>query len=106
MEVIPMQQSNKRTMYLTIAVVMLTLVASQAMALTAPVAGSFGYEAYTFLITDVLKGPFGAIAGILAIITGVVVMIQQKMVPAVLAILGGILVINADKITTSIGMII
>ncbi len=102
-----MQQSNKRTMYLTIAAAMLmTLVASQAMALTAPVAGSFGYEAYSFLITDVLKGPFGAIAGILAIITGVVVMIQQKMVPAVLAILGGILVINADKITTSIGMII
>ena len=101
-----MQQSNKRTMYLTIAVAMLTLVASQAMALTAPVAGSFGYEAYSFLITDVLKGPFGAIAGILAIITGVVVMIQQKMVPAVLAILGGILVINADKITTSIGMVI
>jgi hypothetical protein len=33
-------------------------------------------------------------------------MIQQKMVPAVLCILGGVLVINSDKIVTSLGMII
>lgn len=83
-----------------------SLMASQAMALTAPVSGSFGYEAYDFFINDILKGPFGAIAGILAIIVGVVVMIQQKMVPAVLCILGGVLVINSDKIVTSLGMII
>lgn len=98
---------NKQKMYTTILAAMLvTLIASQAMALTAPAAGSFGYEAYDFLITKILKGPFGAIAGILAVIAGIVVMIQQKMVPAVLCILGGVLVINADKITTSIGAII
>ena len=68
--------------------------------------GSFGFEAYDFFITNILKGPFGAIAGVLAIIAGVVVMIQQKLVPAVLCILGGVLVINSDKIVTSLGMII
>ena len=98
---------HKRKMLLMSLVAMIvTLAASQAMALVAPVAGSFGFEAYDFLINNILKGPFGAIAGILAIITGVVVMIQQKMVPAVLCILGGVLVINSDKIVTSLGMII
>lgn len=98
---------NKRKMLLlTIVALIVTLAASQAMALTAPVTGSFGFEAYDFFINKILKGPFGAIAGILAIISGVVVMIQQKMVPAVLCILGGVLVINSDKIVTSLGMII
>lgn len=98
---------NKRKMLLlTIVALIVTLAASQAMALTAPVTGSFGFEAYDFFINKILKGPFGAIAGILAIISGVVVMIQQKMVPAVLCILGGVLVINSDKIVTSLGMMI
>lgn len=98
---------NKRKMLLlTIVALIVTLAASQAMALTAPVTGSFGFEAYDFFINKILKGPFGAIAGILAIISGVVVMIQQKMVPAVLCILGDVLVINSDKIVTSLGMII
>ena len=98
---------HKRKMFLMAVVAMIvTLAASQAMALVAPVAGSFGFEAYDFFINNILKGPFGAIAGILAIIAGVVVMIQQKMVPAVLCILGGVLVINSDKIVTSLGMII
>lgn len=98
---------NKRKMLLlTIVALIVTLAASQAMALTAPVTGSFGFEAYDFFINKILKGPFGAISGILAIISGVVVMIQQKMVPAVLCILGGVLVINSDKIVTSLGMMI
>jgi len=98
---------NKKKKYTMIfAAMLMTLMTSQAMALTAPAAGSFGFEAYDFFINNILKGPIGAIAGILAIITGVVVMIQQKMVPAILAILGGILVINADKITTAIGGVI
>jgi len=98
---------NKRKMLLlTMVALIVALAASQAMALTAPVTGSFGFEAYDFFINKILKGPFGAIAGILAIISGVVVMIQQKMVPAVLCILGGVLVINSDKIVTSLGMMI
>lgn len=98
---------HKRKMLLmTVTAMIVTLAASQAMALVAPVAGSFGFEAYDFFITNILKGPFGAIAGVLAIIAGVVVMIQQKLVPAVLCILGGVLVINSDKIVTSLGMII
>ena len=98
---------HKRKMLLmTLVAMIVTLAASQAMALVAPVAGSFGFEAYDFFINHILKGPFGAIAGVLSIIAGVVVMIQQKMVPAVLCILGGVLVINSDKIVTSLGMII
>ena len=98
---------HKRKMLLMAVVAMIvTLAASQAMALVAPVAGSFGFEAYDFFINNILKGPFGVIAGVLSIIAGVVVMIQQKMVPAVLCILGGVLVINSDKIVTSLGMII
>jgi hypothetical protein len=98
---------QKRKLLLMTAVAMIvTLVASQAMALVAPVAGSFGFEAYDFFINNILKGPFGALPASCRSLPGVVVMIQQKMVPAVLCILGGVLVINSDKIVTSLGMII
>ena len=97
---------KRKVLLMTVVAMIVTLAASQAMALVAPVAGSFGFEAYDFFINNILKGPFGAIDGFLSIIAGVVVMIQQKMVPAVLCILGGVLVINSDKIVTSLGMII
>ena len=97
---------NKKLLLMTVVAMLVTMAASQAMALVAPVAGSFGFEAYDFFVNNILKGPFGAIAGVLAIIAGVVVMIQQKLGPAVLCILGGVLVINSDKIVTSLGMII
>ena len=66
-----------------------TFFATQAMAITAPVAGSFGYEAYNFLVTTLLKGPFGAISAILLFLVTILLFVQQKIVPAIVCLVVG-----------------
>ena len=98
---------HKKKMALFVLLTLLvTLVATQAFAFQAPAAGDFGFEAYDFLIKKLLQGPMGAIAGVLAVIAGVALLIQQKMVPAIVCILGGVVVFNVGTIVTAVGALI
>lgn len=98
-----MKFNRKKMLVLFGLAVAVTLVASQAMALTAPVAGSFGYEAYDFFINKLVKGPFGAIASVLLILTSIIFFVKQTLAPAITCILAGVLLINASAIVTSLG---
>lgn len=82
-----------------------TFTATQAMAITAPAAGSFGYEAYNFLVTTLLKGPFGAISAILLFLVTILLFVQQKIVPAVVCLIAAIVLINAANMVTALGAI-
>ncbi len=82
-----------------------TFFATQAMAITAPAAGSFGYEAYNFLVTTLLKGPFGAIAAILLFLVTILLFVQQKIVPAIVCLVAAIVLINAANMVTALGAI-
>ena len=84
---------------------MFTFFATQAMAITAPVAGSFGYEAYNFLVTTVLKGPFGAIAAILLFLITIILFVQQKIVPAVVCLVAAIVLINTSNMIVALGAV-
>jgi hypothetical protein len=82
-----------------------TFLATQAMAITAPAAGSFGYEAYNFLVTTLLKGPFGAISAILLFLVTILLFVQQKIVPAIVCLVAAIVLINAANMVTALGAI-
>jgi hypothetical protein len=82
-----------------------TILATQAMAITAPVAGSFGYEAYNFLVITLLKGPFGAISAILLFLVTILLFVQQKIVPAIVCLVAAIVLINAANMVTALGAI-
>ena len=82
-----------------------TFFATQAMAITAPVAGSFGYEAYNFLVTTLLKGPFGAIAAILLFLVTIVLFVQQKIIPAVVCLTAAIVLINTSNMIVALGAV-
>ncbi len=82
-----------------------TFTATQAMAITAPAAGSFGYEAYNFLVTTLLKGPFGAISAILLFLVTILLFVQQKIVPAIVCLVAAIVLINAANMVTALGAI-
>jgi hypothetical protein len=82
-----------------------TFLASQAMAITAPAAGSFGYEAYDFLVNTVLKGPFGAIAAIMLFLITIILFVQQKIVPAVVCLTAAIVLVNTANMVTALGAI-
>lgn len=82
-----------------------TFIATQAMAITAPAAGSFGYEAYNFLVNTVLKGPFGAICAILLFLVTIILFVQQKIVPAIVCLVAAIVLINTSNMVTALGAI-
>lgn len=82
-----------------------TLCATQAMAITAPAAGSFGYEAYNFLVSTLLKGPFGAISAILLFLVTILLFVQQKIVPAIVCLVAAIVLINAANMVTALGAV-
>jgi hypothetical protein len=82
-----------------------TFTATQAMAITAPAAGSFGYEAYDFLVNTLLKGPFGAISAILLFLVTILLFVQQKIVPAIVCLVAAIVLINAANMVTALGAI-
>ncbi len=82
-----------------------TLFASQAMALTAPAAGSFGYEAYNFLVNTILKGPFGAIAAILLFLVTIILLVKQQMVAGLICLTAAIVLINVSNMVTALGAV-
>ena len=90
---------------MTAVAAMFTFFATQAMAITAPVVGSFGYEAYNFLVTTLLKGPFGAISAILLFLVTIILFVQQKIVPAVVCLVAAIVLINTSNMIVALGAV-
>jgi len=82
----------------------LVLTASQAGAFTAPAAGSFAYTVYDVAVERILQGAIGFVAGVGAMVMGAVLAIQQKVLAAIPAILGGAILLNADTMVTTLGM--
>ncbi len=80
--------------------------AATALAITAPTAGTFAYDVYDVAVNKMLDGPVGFVAGVGAMVVGAVCAIQQKLGGAVPAILGGAVLLNADSLVTSLGMLI
>ena len=80
--------------------------AIDAHAVTAPVAGTFGYDLYDLAVNQILKGPIGFVAGVSAVIFGAFLAIQTKILPCLLCMLAGGMIIKADAITVTLGMVI
>jgi len=82
------------------------MVANQAMAVTTPVAGSFAYDIYNTFVNNILNGPIGFVAGAAAVAYGGVVTAQGNYPLGIPAVLGGVVILKADSITQSLGMLI
>jgi len=80
------------------------LTASQVSAFTAPAAGSFAYTVYDVAVARILQGAIGFVAGVGAMVMGAVLAIQQKVLAAIPAILGGAILLNADTMVTTLGL--
>jgi len=80
------------------------VTASQVSAFTAPAAGSFAYTVYDVAVERILQGAIGFVAGVGAMVMGAVLAIQQKVLAAIPAILGGAILLNADTLVTTLGM--
>ena len=74
-------------------------------AIAAPAAGSFAYDVYDVVVVQVLGGPIGFVGGLATIVYGASQLMRSWMI-AVLAIVSGTVIIKADTITASLGMLI
>ena len=82
----------------------LMLAASQACAFTPPASGSFAYTVYDVAVTQILGGAIGFVAGVGAMVFGAILAIQQKVMGAIPAILGGAVLLNAETLVTTLGL--
>lgn len=92
---------------ITVALVGLgvVLAASAAWAIAVP-AGGFAQDVYDIAVTQILQGPIGFVAGVAAMVVGAVSAIQQRIMEAIPAILGGAVLMNAETLVTSLGVVV
>lgn len=77
-----------------------------AQAITAPASGSFAYDIYDVAVNKILKGPVGFVGGVGTIVMGGISAVRGQVLPAVLATLGGGVILKADALTTSLGALV
>lgn len=80
--------------------------AGSALAITAPTTGSFGYTLYDIVVTNMLQGAAGFVGGLALIVWGATMLPRGAWLPAVFCVAAGGMVIKADTIVTSLGMMI
>lgn len=101
-------QQNKEALFFFLAVQAIMLFGhfGEALAIVAPVAGSFAFDIYDIGVNSILKGPIGFVAGVGAIIFGSIEAIRGQILGAVPAILGGAALLKADDIVQTLGCIV
>lgn len=81
------------------------LIAPGVFAIAAPAAGSFAYDIYDVVVIQVLGGPIGFVGGLATIVYGASQLMRSWMM-AIMSIVSGTMIIKADTITTSLGMLV
>ena len=91
---------------IAIAIISNLLCASEVLAWSVPVAGSFGYDIYDIGVNKMLKGPIGMTAGAGCFLTAAVCCVRQMLIPAGLCGLASGVLFNVDTLTKSLGCMV
>ena len=97
---------SRQSLVMVIAVTVVLLgSALPSFAITAPTSGSLFYDVYDIVVNSMLKGAIGFVAAILVFMMGIGLFFMQKIIPGVIGVVCAALVIKADAIVTSLGLI-
>ena len=102
----PQKSTVSRQSLVALIVVAVVLLGSAlpSFAITAPASGSLFYDVYDIVVNSMLKGAIGFVAAILVLMMGIGLFFMQKIIPGVIAVVCAALVIKADAIVTSLGL--
>lgn len=100
-----LQALEHRRDVLTALLAFSVLVTGNAFAFVTPAAGSFGYDIYDILVNQILLGPIGFCGGIFLIVWGGA-QVMKNWVITILAIIAGTIIIRADALVLSLGVLI
>ena len=84
---------------------LLALVASSAFAFVAPAATDIMFPVYDILVNKLVANGLNYIVGFIGILVAAYMLMQQKIVPGLFTIIGGIIFLSAGTITTSFGLL-
>ena len=97
---------RSKILFLVLFTVVLFLAsAPPSFAITAPTTGSLFYDVYDIVVNSMLKGAVGFVAAILVFMMGIGLFFMQKIIPGVIAVVCAALIVKADAIVTSLGLI-
>lgn len=71
-----------------------------------PQSTNFAIDVYNIAVDKILKGPVGFVGGVIAIVFGAMMAIRAQVLPAISAIIGGGVLLGADKIVSSMGALV
>ncbi len=100
-----LQVKPEKLMIFFMAVAAVMVGPHSAHAITTPVAGSFAYDIYDVGVNDILKGPIGFVAGVGAIVFGAIEAIRKQPILGISSLLGGGILLKADTIVSSLGLL-
>ena len=89
----------------SIAAAVALMMAPNAFAIVAPAAGSFAFDLYDVGINDILLGAPGFVGAVIIMVVSAI-NLTRNWVISIAGLLGGVVLINADTITASLGMLI
>ncbi len=90
---------------LAVASLLSLVIAPSAFAITAPASGSFAFDLYDVAVNDVLLGAPGFVGAVIIMVVSAV-NLTRNWVLSIAGLLGGVILINADAITASMGMLV
>lgn len=93
---------DKKTAILT---ALLALVATSAIAFTAPANTDILYPVYDVFVNQLVGNGLNYIVGFIGILVAAYMLMQQKIVPGLFTIIGGIVFLSAGSITTAFGLL-
>ena len=81
------------------------LVSPVVSAFTTPAAGSFGFDVYDVVVTQILSGPIGFVGGVFLIVWGATQLMRSWMT-TVTCVIAGTVLIKSVAILTSLGAVV
>lgn len=95
----------KKQLLAVFAAAIALMTAPNAFAIVAPAAGSFAFDLYDVGINDILLGAPGFVGAVIIMVVSAI-NLTRNWVLSIAGLLGGVILINADTITASLGMLI
>ncbi len=97
---------KKKTLIITCLMALLVaMFASSAFAFTVPQNTDILYPVYDILVNKLIANGLNYIVGFIGMIVAAYMLMQQKIIPGLFVIIGGIIFLSAGTITTAFGLL-
>lgn len=103
---LPLLRKGSARTKAAIVAVLAGMTATAAWAFTAPEDGDLGFAIYDTVVNNIVEGPIGLMAAILAFGFGAFSLIQGRYLGGIMAVIAGVALVTAEAVVTSLGFLV